>query len=773
MNEQPPLIQRVLSLPGFGLLLALLIFACFPDVLIGRSSFYFRDYGVLGYPVVHHWRESMLAGEVPLWNPLSNCGVPFLAQWGTMCVYPLSAILLLPLPWSLSVFCFFHLWLAGIGMYLLARRWTANNFAAAFAGAAFVFNGIVFASFIWPNYFVAFAWMPFVVLTVERAWREGGRWTVAAALVSALQLGSGVPEIIVFTWLVAGLLWVLDFGDEAGSGARMFARLLGVVGLAAALMAVQLLPFFELLVHSHRESGFAGSKWSLPVWAGANLIAPLLNCFETPNGQYFQYGQEFMSSVYLGVPAVLLALIGVMKFSTLRSWGLLLLAIGAVVLAFGDYTPIFPAIRKAIPFVGIARYPVKFLFLAAFIVPLLASLSIRALHVEPRVTRGTIIGGAVLMLFLLAGLLWAAHNQRLADMSQWPENFRQNATLSLKDATLNTKEIAAKFPSTRSFSLILISMPIRALVFVGIIAGVLLSVRPGAIGVAGAISSLALLAFDARTHAPNQNPTLPVSEFQGSAWDDSIGSRPRFGHSRVFIAPPAEDFLLTVSSTNASRVWQAKRRALWSNLNLLEAAPKVNGSATLQIREQAQFQKALYTTNASPGILDFLGVAYVNSNRFEWTPRPGVLPIITAGQRVVFADDTNALQSLLARDFDARSTVFLAPSARALVAATNGGMISILSSNISTHRLALEVEAKEAGLVVVAQSFYPAWKATVDGQAVPLHRANVAFQAVAVPAGRHQVEFKYDDTMFRTGGAISGVALIACPLFWWLARRRK
>src|SRR4051794_5232804 len=184
MSEQPILVSRVFSLPGFGLLLALLVFVCFPDVLLGRSSFYFRDYGVLGYPVVHFLHESMLAGEIPLWNPLSNCGVPFFAQWGTMCAYPLSAILLLPLPWSLSFFCFVHLWLVGIGMYLLARRWTANDYAAAFARSAFVFNGIVFASFIWPNYFVALAWMPFVVLLAERAWREGGRWTIGAAIIS-------------------------------------------------------------------------------------------------------------------------------------------------------------------------------------------------------------------------------------------------------------------------------------------------------------------------------------------------------------------------------------------------------------------------------------------------------------------------------------------------------------------------------------------------------------------------------------------------------------
>lgn len=753
MSEQPTLLQRAFSLPGFGLLLALLIFACFPDVLLGRSSFYFRDYGVLGFPVVHHLRESYLAGEVPLWNPLSNCGVPFFAQWGTMCAYPLSAILLLPLPWSLSVFCFFHLWLAGMGMYLLARRWTANDFASAFAGAAFVFSGIMFSSFIWPNYLVALAWMPFVVLLAERAWCEGGRLVVGAGIVSALQLGSGAPELIFFTWLIAGVLWLLDFAEDAGSGGRMFVRAIGVVALASALMAVQLLPFFELLKHSQRDDTFVGTKWSLPTWAAANFIAPLLNCFETPQGQYFQYGQEFLSSVYLGVPVVALALIGVMKFRTLRSWALLALAVFAVLLAFGDHTPVFPAVRKAIPLFAVARYPVKFLFIPAFVLPLLASLAIRALHVEPRSVTGSFKFMLVLMPLVLGALVWAAREHLLVSMEDWPANFRQNATASWKDAAPNTV--------------------LRGAIFLAIVFSVLFTIHSAMRGLVAGVIAIVLLAVDARIHVPNQNPTLSAPAFRGSLWDEAVGPRSRFGESRVFITPQAEEFLVSVSSTNAARVWDAKRRALWSHLNLLEAAPKVNGSATLQVREQARLQKALYETNSPAPLLDFLGVAYVNSNRFEWTRRPGALPLITAGQQVAFIDDAGAQTLMLSPDFDPRASLVLPPSARATVPTTNRAELTILSSNLTAHRIQFTVEAQTPGMAVIAQSFFPAWSATVDGTRTPLYRANAAFQALLVPAGRHEVRVEYRDQMFRAGALISIAALAACPLLWWVLGRRR
>src|SRR5687767_8141090 len=107
-------LERWLRPLPFALLLAAGLFACFPMVLVGAESFFIRDYGVLGYPTIQFQRECFWRGELPLWNPYSNCGQPFLAQWGVMTLYPFSLIyLLLPLPWSLSLFCFAHVWLGG------------------------------------------------------------------------------------------------------------------------------------------------------------------------------------------------------------------------------------------------------------------------------------------------------------------------------------------------------------------------------------------------------------------------------------------------------------------------------------------------------------------------------------------------------------------------------------------------------------------------------------------------------------------------------------
>jgi uncharacterized membrane protein YfhO len=64
--------------------------------------------------------------------------------------------------------------------------------------------------------------------------------------------------------------------------------------------------------------------------------------------------------------------------------------------------------------------------------------------------------------------------------------------------------------------------------------------------------------------------------------------------------------------------------------------------------------------------------------------------------------------------------------------------------------------------VVVAQTFYHDWRASVDGQNVPLLRANHAFQAVEVPQGRHQIVLRYVDQAFELGAAISIVVWFGC-----------
>src|SRR5438128_6298909 len=263
----------------FAALLGLLIFLFFPDVVLGTRTFIFRDYGLYGYPVAFYHRESFWRGEVPLWNPLNDCGIPFLAQWNTLATYPLSFFyLLLPLSWSLGVFCLAHLFLAGLGMYFLAHHWTGNRLAASVAGVAFAFNGFNLSALIWPHYLVSLGWMPFVVLAAQRAWQGGGRWVIVAAMLGTLQMMAGPPEVVLITWLIAAGLWVAGCMYEKLPVWYSLQRFLLLVLVITGLSAGQLFPFFELLLRSQRDTSYSTGEWSMPTSGWANLLVPLFNC---------------------------------------------------------------------------------------------------------------------------------------------------------------------------------------------------------------------------------------------------------------------------------------------------------------------------------------------------------------------------------------------------------------------------------------------------------------------------------------------------------------
>jgi uncharacterized membrane protein YfhO len=76
-------------------------------------------------------------------------------------------------------------------------------------------------------------------------------------------------------------------------------------------------------------------------------------------------------------------------------------------------------------------------------------------------------------------------------------------------------------------------------------------------------------------------------------------------------------------------------------------------------------------------------------------------------------------------------------------------------------RVALEAELGGDGYVVLVDAWDPDWQARVDGRPAELLRANVAFRAVAVPAGRHGIEMRYRPATLPWGLGITGVAVLA------------
>ena len=731
----------------FAAFLGTLIVAAFPAVVTGQRTFVFGDYGLFGYPLAYYHRESFWRGEVPLWNPLSDFGLPFLAQWNTLTCYPLSLIyLLLPLPWSLGLYLLFHLFLAGVGMYLLAARWTANRLGAASAGVAYAFSGLLLNCLIWPNNIAALGWMPWVVRCADRAMQRGTRNVYIAATVGAMQMLTGAPEIIVFTWTIVLLLCAGRCLRGAPARRLPLQRLAVVACVVTGLAAVQLLPFLDLLAHSQRDTSQANTECAMPISGWANFLVPLFRCTGSRPGMFFQGGQFWTSSYYLSLVVVVSAWCAVWL---VRAWQVRLLAgvTGVcLILAMGDQAYLYAWLRRAFPPINFVNFPVKFVVPVTFCVPLLAAFAIRECQRaraenKARAVRSALVVGILAVGAILA-ILWYAHLVP-KPYEQWPRMWKNGLSRALLLAlTLGAFYWLERSPPRRLHPLLNFSM-------------------------------LGLIWLDGLTHTPNQNPSVPPYVFEPKLPAvQKLVPLPHQGESRVMLSAAALKKFRTALLSDLADTYLGHRLGLYFDCNLLEDIPKAGGFYSLYLTEQIEAIFALYapSNGIAPALADFMSVSQISSasNLLEWTARTNYLPMATAGQRPVFTDPTNSLLRLLDPAFNPREVVFLPLAPKPLLTATNRTEAKIQMSHFTAHRVEFQVAAEQPALVVLSQSFYHPWRASVDGHPTDLWRANHAFQALEVPAGTHQVKLAYEDRFFRAGALISWFSLLAA----WLALRR-
>src|SRR5262249_48336981 len=122
------------------------------------------------------------------------------------------------------------------------------------------------------------------------------------------------------------------------------------------------------------------------------------------------------------------------------------------------------------------------------------------------------------------------------------------------------------------------------------------------------------------------------------------------------------------------------------------------------------------------------------------------------------------LQTLKATDF--RKTVLLEdydPPARREDRPSARHKVHI--QRYESNRVELEVSGNTAGYLVLTDVWYPGWECTVDGEPVRVYRANYAFRAVEVPAGKHEVIFHFEPASYRRGRLVSLGALAVIIMF--------
>jgi hypothetical protein len=225
----------------------------------------------------------------------------------------------------------------------------------------------------------------------------------------------------------------------------------------------------------------------------------------------------------------------------------------------------------------------------------------------------------------------------------------------------------------------------------------------------------------------------------------------------------------------------------WSGVGPILELPTANGCDPMAPERVIQLRLSFapgerwgtcyQVVNAQSAVLGLANVRYVLSRSPEPLPRvaeaagftiyenPGVQPRFFFVPHVqAVAGLAAAAHALHAADFDPRQTAIVeAPLANTPMAA---GEVRVVS--YAANLIRLQTRSQGDGFLVVADAWYPGWRAFMDSRPVPLYIADVAFRGVAVPVGDHSIEMRFVPTILYYSGGISLIALLAiCGVFLW------
>jgi hypothetical protein len=336
------------------------------------------------YPYRDFVSAAQRAGRLPMWNPYLFMGAPLLANSQAAVLYPLHwPLLWLSAPKQIAWSIVLHVWLAGAGTYLFARRvmrlrWLASMVAAAI----FALGGFLGAQVEHVNQLNASAWLPWLLLCLEVARRQR-RWRWAAVLgggaVVGLTLLAGHTQAAYIVLFASGVYAALAGlkslkRPEWRDGALALALLAFMALVGAVLASGQLLPALELSTLSVRSGGLPyneAASFSLkPGLILKAFLPPLL--WDPPFSEFV---------AYVGLVGLVLAAVG--TWATWRRKGpgmaLLLLALLGVFLAFGAYNPVYYLLYKLVPGFDLFRAPARWLLLYSFGAAILAGIGFEGL----------------------------------------------------------------------------------------------------------------------------------------------------------------------------------------------------------------------------------------------------------------------------------------------------------------------------------------------------------------------------------------------------------
>jgi hypothetical protein len=721
--------SQILAAALLALLCALFFWRIITPVAEDRGYFPSGDFVDQFYVFSVFEARQLLSGHLPLWNPYTYGGHPFLADIQSAIFYPPSLLtILLSAPWGFPLYALeleaiVHVFLAGLFTYLFARRLLRSNFAALVAAVTFAFGGYLTS---YPIQQLAIlevdVWLPLILLLLSVAWersQERGerRGFVWAGLAFGVSLLAGHPQSSMYVFYVAVLYWGLETNRGRGSvwsKAGLFC-LFVLTGLGVA--AVQLIPSLEYTLLSSRAVGtYEEMAHGFPLHDLLQIILP---------GVLSQW-----SPLYVGVLPLLLACAGVFLIRNRRVLFWAALAVAALLLSLGGSTFLYSALYLFAPGFGIFRSQERLAYVFSFAVAMLAGYgAAQVFGTWPGVVRERLSSFNRGLVALVVGALGLV----LAFLYGW---LRAGLTVDSPFGPMLNRAVLLA-------------------IFGAFAAGCFFARQRGLLRSRAMMAvAMAVVVFDLFTinWQNNFQSTNPLNEYGPSALLAAVQVDEEGG--RVY------------------NEWQ-----LPGNYGMFYEVQDVGGASPLRLRRYEDLVKAV----PEERFWKLMNVKYAITWRGTLVPVTDVLYQEPGGQGTTYLHQLQeylprawvvhqaqviqgdqALPLLAAGDFDPLQTVLLEEEPRAsLSGEADAGDSSVAVVEYEPSKIALDVDAAAEGMLVLSEVYYPGWRALVDGREAKIHRVDHALRGVEVEAGRSRVELSFDPITLKIGGVLSAATLLA------------
>jgi hypothetical protein len=739
-------------------------------------------------------------GRLPLWFALTNGGQPFQAETTTQLFYPpFFVFYLVPVAWIGPLFGWLlwaHVLAAGLLMFAYARSRGLVCFAALVAAVGFMFAGKWLLHLLQAGHhsFLPLAWFPLLLLWAEAAIeRRCWRYAVGAGMVAALIFTGCHPQLTLYLVLLAAALslrpvWSLDSLADApsravhgGEGRRR--RLCWWLGtwatagsVAVGLAAIQLLPNLELVSYTTSAqvaSAAYGREYDLIIHNFRQLGQRLL-ALQGPQN----FGGNAWESV--GAFGVLWTAVTLLALAMCRRsavWWYAAVLLLMLVFSLNTSTPVYPLLRRIVPGLALFRIPTRFLLIAGFPLGMLAGCFTQRLFCGA-MPRQTLVraGGCVAALVVLyvagslqSGACWHPYET-------WLCIFGPALALVLVAQALRPERrrwMAAGW-------LTLLAGDLWAM------HGRLVQTRPldEVFPVNDAVRFLARHPGSYRVldrYLPGQSPRFtPFSQGlccrHGIEWVRGYSPSNLVSYRQYLQFIAGLDGLPDLSKDAAVPTIRNQQLLDLLGVRYLFCPADI----PLAAEERAAW-RAVATLTDNRVFTEVDGLHALPP--FVVYQRTEPLPLAFLVSRAQPAPDAKDRLRTLA-DTDLTRTVFLdnpptllesAQEEPAFAASPGPAFQEARQVLREPNRVVVEVERREAGYLVLLDPWYPGWQChTAEGQKLPVYRANSYFRAVAVPPGRHRLEFIFAPRVYALGRGISlaTLALLGSLGAWSIRRAR-